>query len=250
MASGTEYDVWMPLHRGASMSQLGSLGDVRLRYSASFKSERARLLSYLRPKVHVFPFRSVEALRDSKFARFGVDTDASYSWDEFNAYLTEARSHAAWVLGASAVAYKILFWKWPHAPLSLLICLSLQFLVANPEWLPSILPAAACIALVYTFFSQPPRSALSDRPPPLFLVTRAVANWPKDEPVDAAIDEEAANTLRRATREAEEMEAAQERSAAEAAVKAPSLEEKLKQLQKEVDAAVKDALDADEDDMP
>ena len=171
LASGTEYDVWLPMHLQTDMSGLHTRGHLRLRYTLTL-SERSRLLEYPfdSPRSFVLPFHSTARLRDAQFAIEGVDSDGRYSWDTLHDHFDELKEHLQWANGVAGVVRKILFWKWPHSIVSAIHLVAWQFLVSFPVWIPSFLLIEVLIRLHFTYDHQPSRPPLLvQRKPPQIL---------------------------------------------------------------------------------
>ena len=80
LVSGTVYDCWFELGHSAIEKPNGKLGSVRLRFSVTFKSERQRMLGYLRGNrdVPIIPFNKSSYRRIATFAKRGGDVAVGY----------------------------------------------------------------------------------------------------------------------------------------------------------------------------
>ena len=65
--------MWFPLGLGAIDQPDGSLGYIRLRFSVTFRSERARMLKYLKgwptPPTHIVPLHKATYRVNAQFAK-------------------------------------------------------------------------------------------------------------------------------------------------------------------------------------
>lgn len=178
ITAGTIYDAWLPLHRSSDMLNLGRMGHLRLRYSVTFSSEAKRMLMYPldSPRTFVLPFLDREALHMAKFTVRGFDADDIYSFDKLTDHVDEAKEHLQWLLGAREVARGILYWRWPHTMLSLLICIGVQLLISEPSWTLSILPFVGIITLHYTYAAAPPQPKIVQQPKPWMVLKDVFTN--------------------------------------------------------------------------
>ena len=152
LVSSTVYDCWFDLGYSAITKPDGKLGSIRLRYSVTFKSERTRMLSYLRGNsVPIIPFYKEAYRANAMFAKRGQDVPGDYDWDVLMVYVNELKGLLRLAISLFAAVEDVLLWRTRQIPLSMAVCVGYQYLVGNPHRLP----AASCLVfLVFLVFTH------------------------------------------------------------------------------------------------
>lgn len=180
IVADTEYDVWLPLHKISTLRDVGHRGHVHLRYSVTFTSERARLLSYpltaasVVTEPFVLPFTDRGAMEAARFAISGDEADKSYNWNLLQSHVDELQAHLGWFIDSKEVVMGVIFWQWPYTFISLTICLWLQIVVNNPSWFLSCFPLVFVVALSHAYVSKKDKPPLLQQPTPATLLSALV----------------------------------------------------------------------------
>lgn len=150
LIGSAEYDCWFELGYGAIQRPTGKLGHVRLRLSVTFKSERQRMLGYLKPPpTHALPLMKRTYRANAIFAKRGALADENYDWDVLMIYVDELKAVAKLAIYFLAGAESILLWRGPVIHLSLAGCVAFQLLVS----FPNLFPASWCLMFVVLLLS-------------------------------------------------------------------------------------------------
>ena len=194
LASATVYDCWYDLGYSSIEQPCGKRGSVRLRFSLTFKSPRARLLAYLKPPPHtpIIPFNTQAQRTNAIFSKNGEVEAGEYDWDILMLYVEEIKRTIKTLIAGVAAVEDILLWRAGSRLLSAATCVGAQFLISRPNYLPAANCVVALVALASTygmanedprqnehihqrvdFFSLCKALVLDRQPPP--LVVRAAA---------------------------------------------------------------------------
>ena len=142
LTASTQYDCWFELGHGAIEKPNGKLGSVRLRFSVTFKSERARMVRYLKqPAIPIIPFNKKIYRKHALFAKYGKLALQAYDWDILMVYVDELKIVLKLAIGTLATLENILLWRTSYIPVSSATCVGFQFLLSHPH----LVPSAACI---------------------------------------------------------------------------------------------------------
>lgn len=131
LRAGTTYDAWFALQFGKISRSVRSHGRLRLRYSLSVTSARARVLRYVAlPPTYQVHFKNRSTLCESAFAYRGKYDGRRYRSNVFRSHVQELQDTARdmWA-GVRAFA----FWK---TPVLSAFCLVLYQVPAISAWHP------------------------------------------------------------------------------------------------------------------
>ena len=147
LTASTQYDCWFQLGYGAIEKPNGKLGSVRLRFSVTFKSERRRILSYLKdPPLPVIPLNKKRYRKIAAFAKHGKLADESYNWAVLMVYVDELKANLKSAISVLAGLESWLLWRKRYIPCSMASCVAYQVIISYPH----LIPSACCVmALVF-----------------------------------------------------------------------------------------------------
>lgn len=151
LVAGCEYDCWFELGLGSIEKPNGSLGCIRVRFSVTFESERARMLNYVygrTPSIHILPMHKRRYLKNASFAKRGALAKGKYDWDVLMFYVNELKDVARLVIRLLATVESILLWRGPWIRHSISNCVGFQILVSFPHFFP---PSVGVLTLLMLF---------------------------------------------------------------------------------------------------
>ena len=153
LIGGSEYDCWFALGYGNIDPQNAEeYGAVRLRFSVTFKSERARMLGYLgQPPTHLVPFKRARHRRNAIFAKQGGVARHQYDWDVLMKYVDELKVVAKLAVMLVAAIENVLLWRCHAIGYSVVSFVGFQLLVSYPHYFPVSWGVGLLLILLATY---------------------------------------------------------------------------------------------------
>ena len=154
----TVYDCWLPL-TCYNINRPGKVGEIRLRYSVRFISDRRRLLRYVVPlsaPTFYIPFVDKEAMDNARFVLLGKKAERGYSSKVLKQYYVEiisAINDSREDLKQSMIA--LFFWDSPSAAAISLVSLAWwQLLISYPQFVPASVPLFMLVHLLDRYWKR------------------------------------------------------------------------------------------------
>lgn len=184
------YDSWLPLSY-FNINPPGKVGEIRLRYSVRFHSDRDRLMRYVSPMAtptFYVPFVDAESMHNARFVLLGKKAEIGFSMTVLKQYYVE-------LIGAitdtrddiKESILTLLFWDSPRSATISIVCLVWwQYLVSHPQFVPASLPLLLLCHLLDRYLNSSCKYAIQRQPPLSRLCAMLFfPTWIKRSPLNA-----------------------------------------------------------------
>ncbi|GMI31738.1 hypothetical protein TrCOL_g8321 [Triparma columacea] len=165
----TEYDVVYPLQHSELKRLNGERGFIRLRMRLNWEgNDRKVLTSYLKPQDSMILTTNDRKLwAASLYCIHGKHIGDEYNWNVFMSYVNELKG-IVFLLQKPLLKFvmDIVFWRKPFR--SLFLCLSWQYLVLHPTYIPSFIVFSILATAHDTYVTNSSRRPKLHRVTPLY----------------------------------------------------------------------------------